>query len=75
MGEEAEGGGTAPVVGDREEPAENILGHLECLGVGHEKEDESCVEGVLRLQGQIWSWGSGTGGGFGGRWRRHLARV
>ncbi len=44
---------TAAAVRNREQPAERFLCHPKGLGIGHEKENESGVEGVFGLEGHI----------------------
>ena len=57
MKEEAEGGGAATRVGDKKEPAKDLLCHLEGLGVCHQEKDERGIKCILCLQGEIYTWG------------------
>lgn len=53
MEKESSGRRTAATIRNREYPAEHFLCHPKGLGVGHEEEDESGIEGIFGLEGNI----------------------
>ena len=57
MEEESRGGGATTSVGDREDPAKDLLRHFECLRVGDEEEDQGGIEGIFCFQSHGRWWG------------------